>query len=264
MSTFMPLGAMFEPIGYCQDGSPIWLFQGGSPEGEGDGGNGGGNDGGSGGSGDSGNQGDGGKSGEGEGEGGSDPDDDDDDDDSEATEGLPDNVKAILKKNRKAARDAQKATNAALAAQAAAEAKVQAFEDKDKTELQRAQDEAAREKQRAETLAAQLKTSALETAFLQDSTHTWVDAEDALDLAMRRFGLADLEVVDGKVDRKAVKAIAKKLGEDKKHLVAGEEKPKGGKSGGSFNNGEGKPSGGASETALVNRYPALRGRNKTG
>lgn len=258
MSTFMPLGAMFEPIGYCQDGSPIWLFQGGSPEGEGEGGNGGGSEDGSGGSGDDGNQGDGGTSGEGD----SDPDDDDEDGEDGSTDGLPENVKAILRKNRKAARDAQKAASTALAAQAAAEAKVQEFEDKDKTELQRAQDEAAREKQRAETLAAQLKTSALETAFLQDATHTWVDAEDALDLAMRRFGLADLEVVDGKVDKKAVKAIAKKLGEEKKHLVAGESS-KGGKSGGSFNNGDGKPNGAASEKALVTKYPALRGRSRT-
>lgn len=260
MPEFMPLGAMFEPIGFHKDGSPIWLFQGSAPDDDGTGGDGGsGND-----SGDSGDGGDGqGEGGSGDGGSGSEGDnDDDDDDDDEVDTSLPDNVKAILKKNRAEAKAAKAEAKAAKAGEAAANAKVKGYEDKDKTELQKAQDDAAAEKKRAETLAAQLKASALGTAFLRDTTHSWVDPEDALELAMRKFGLVDLEIdEEGRVDKKAIKAIAKKLGEEKAYLVAN-EKPKGGASGGSFNNGGNTPDKTTNESALVRKYPSMRGRTK--
>jgi vacuolar-type H+-ATPase subunit I/STV1 len=250
MPKFMLSEVIPKLIGYREDGSPIWLFQGGAPEDDDDGSN------------------DGGKTGEGdgdpEGEKGKedDSDDDDDDDDGAGDEGLPESVKAILKKNRDELKAERRKRKEAEQARDAASGKVRDFEDKDKSEIQRAQETADREKERADNAEKKANRLALRNAFLSLPDVAWVDPDDAVDFALNRYGLQDLEVDDdGKVDKKSIKAIAKKLSDEKPYLVKAPEESGGKPTGGSFNGGK-KPRDTTNEAALASKYPAIRGRRK--
>lgn len=263
VSKFMPFGVLPELLGCRQDGSPIWLFRGGAPQDDDTGSNGGDSGAGSG-------KADGDDDSEGEGSAGSDADDegaDDEDADvdlSDSDKTLPENIQAILKKNRRDVKVAEKAKRAAEKLARDAAAKVQTFEDKDKTELQLAQDKLQRAEEKATALEAQLAKSARRTAFLQVQGFNWADAEDALDMAMK-LGLKDLEVdEDGRVDTKKVKAVAKKLADEKPYMVVKDDAGGGSgrRTGGSFNSGGGNGKGVADENKLKAKYPSMAGRRR--
>lgn len=191
---------------------------------------------------------------------------DDDEGDEDETSGVPDNIKAILKKNRQEARDARRALEKANEELAAARKTAKEYEDRDKSALEKAEDRAKQAEERAAKLEDDNKALALRTAFNSNSDYTWVDADDAFEMARRNFGLADLEIRDGTVDKKKLKAILKTMAEDKPYLVSkgsGEGDGKGGKgaSGGSFNSGKGGAKS-KNEAAIARRYPAMQGRRK--
>lgn len=102
-------------------------------------------------------------------------------------------------KNRMAAAD-RRAT--------AAEAKVQEYENKDKTELQLAQDEAAKAAKAQEDLERELRAARIGNAFLISNKYAWHNPDRALSL----LDLADVTIDDdGKVVGldKAIDALAK-------------------------------------------------------
>lgn len=258
------------PLSVLRRNFPPYLpfIAGGAPE-DGDGagsGDGSGNDGNSGGSG--GADGDG-NSGTGDGAGtGNDADDDDDDD---ADEGLPDNIKSILRKNRKATREAERRAERAEREAKAAADKAKEYDDRDKSELQKAQDRTKELETENAKLRDDNKAVSLRSAFLAHTGVTWVDPEDALELAMRKYGLSELEVSDaGTVDAKKLGKIVKDMAAEKGYLVKtgdgagggkGGDAGKGQASGGAFNGGSGKGDG-KSVDKLANKYPAMRGRRR--
>ena len=128
-------------LGFRRDGRPIFPIAGASDDGGDDGGNACGDDGGKGGDG-------GGKGDDGSKAGGDDGGSDDGAKGEPGEEGLTPEVKAILAKNRKAARDAENARKAA-------EAKVKEYEDRDKSEHQKAVERAEAAEKRAAELERQ-------------------------------------------------------------------------------------------------------------
>jgi hypothetical protein len=195
-----------------------------------------------------------------------DSEDEDDEGDSEEHKGLPDNVKAILRKERNAAREARREAERAKAEAANAQQKAKEYEDRDKSDLEKAQERAAVAEKRAADLEASNKRLSLRSAFMADTSVAWVDPDDALDMAMRQFGLGDLEVSDsGRVDKKALQKILKRVADEKAYLVKKEEGSDGKqRSGAPFNGGKG---GGkkevSNEAAMRQKFPAMRGRRKT-
>jgi hypothetical protein len=259
--------AAANPLSFVRkNGSVAYLpfVGGGAPDdnGEGGDGQGGQNDGGDGSEGaGSGTDTGAGTEGSGTGDTGDDGDGAGDDEDEQGD--LPENVKAILRKNRKAARDAEKAAANAVREANAAKAKAKEYEDRDKTALQKAEEERDEARKRADALEDSNKVLGLRMAFLADTSVTWVEPEDALDMALMKYGLKELEVSDtGKVDKKALKAIIKTLSSEKGYLVQKDGQKDGpqGASGGSLNSGKGgkKPDTGAD----VRRFPAMAGRRK--
>lgn len=205
------------------------------------------------------------------GEGDNDTGDDEDDDDADGA--MPDNIKAILRKNRNATRDAQRLLADAKKAQEAAEAKAKQYEDKDKSDLERLKGDNESLNQKNEKLEATNKRLVLQQAFLNNKSVAWVDPEDALDMALARFGLGDVEIGDaGEVDRKVVSKIIKEMAAEKKYLVKSEDatgegsgtKEKQGASGKSYNSGKSGAQKGKDEAAMAKRYPAMGGRRPTG
>jgi hypothetical protein len=186
------------------------------------------------------------------------------DGDEDEMSGLPDNVKEILRKNRAATRKAEQAKAAAETAAAEATAKVKEYADRDKSELEKAQERAATAEQTAADEKAKGQRLALRGAFLASDKYTWVNPEDALDMALLRFDLGSLEVdADGRVDRKKLDAILKRMADEKTYLVKKEDDEGAGKgaSGGSFNGGKSNAKA-KNEGALAARYPAMAGRRK--
>lgn len=197
---------------------------------------------------------------------GNDADADDDDDDDDGDDGLPDSVKAILRKNRKEARDARKAAAAAAKAVEDANAKVRKYEDRDKSDLDKFKERAEQAEARAAELEKANKTIALRAAFLADTSVAWVDPEDALELAFRKYGLQDLDVDDATgtvADRKALRKVIKDLSSEKAYLVKSADSDGDSKrpSGAKFNGG-GKQKSGDDTEALARKYPAMQGRRR--
>ena len=197
-------------------------------------------------------------------EGKSEEPDKEEQDDSEDDEGngLPENVKEIIRKNRAATRAAERRLQAATKQAEAAQRKVKEYEDRDKTELEKLTERAETAEQRLAEVMQQNKAMALRSAFLAESGIDWVDPEDAVEMAMSKYGLSEVEVNDaGKADQAAVKSIIKTLSKDKPYLV-NKEDSKQGPSGGAFNGSKGgKPA--ADKAGLAQKYPALRGRQKS-
>jgi len=200
---------------------------------------------------------------------------DDSDEDEDADGAMPDNIKKILLKNRRITRDAEAAKRAAEKAAAEALAKAKEYEDKDKSELEKLTAERDELKAEREKLAADNKRLALQQAFHNDKSVTWKDPEDALDLALSKYGLGDVEISeDGRVDAKAIKKLVKELSSDKSYLVESEagtggddkgQQDKGkkhGPSGRSYNGGKSGDKA-KDEAAMRRRFPAMGGRRRT-
>jgi hypothetical protein len=142
----------------------------------------------------------------------------------------------------------QRATNA--------ETRARDLENKDKTVEERLTSENAdllSKNGRLETVNRQL---AIQVAFLKQSHVTWVDSEDALDVAMRSLKDVDVED-DGSVDAKTVKKVVDDLAKAKPHLV---KKPATASGGGVTGDKGGKTS--PDDKEMERLFPALRTRSR--
>jgi hypothetical protein len=117
-------------------------------------------------------------------------------------------------------------------------AKLKAFEDKDKSELEKAQGEAKAAKDEATAAAEQLTALRIQNAFLTENTHTWHNPAAAMKLL-------DLDAVtigdNGKVE--GLKPAIDKLAKDHPYLIKTEEKG-GAATGGASGAGGGSGTGG--------------------
>jgi len=99
---------------------------------------------------------------------------------------------------------------------AAAEARAREFEDKDKTELQRATD---RVKELEESVGAKdelIRTLQLQNGFLSANTYTWHDAE----LALKQVDMDSVEFdADGKPNKDSLKKALKAVADKHPYLV---------------------------------------------
>lgn len=107
----------------------------------------------------------------------------------------------------------KKALDTERAARKEAERKLKDFEDRDKSELQKLQDELAERDARLSDLPKQARTQAIRFAS-QATTAGFLDPEDAL------LNLADVDLSDGD----AVKAALSELADRKPHLVRQDRK----------------------------------------
>lgn len=142
---------------------------------------------------------------------------------------------------------------------AAAERELQELRDKDKPELERAQNRVKELEPALETAQSTITSLRMQVAFLSDNTYTWHDPEDAL----RLVDMADVDVDDdGKVT--GLSAALKKLATAKPHLVKPAAKPDDDddeepEPSGSQRNGKRKGEAkSANREALAKKYPALR------
>jgi hypothetical protein len=137
--------------------------------------------------------------------------------------------------------------------------------EKDKTDLERANGRATKAEQRVNTLEPALRKKSIEVAFMIASNGDgnkrkpipWVDARDALTLAMQE--LSDLDVDDdGEVDQEAVQEVVDTLAKRKSHLVR-KEKATTTPSGGNVGAGD-QPPAEKTKEELAKTYGALRTR----
>jgi hypothetical protein len=196
-------------------------------------------------------------SGDGDDGGEGDSDDDDDADDGDGPDDGDGTVsKAEFERLKARMQGADKA-------KAAAEKKLQDLADKDKTDLQKAQDQVTNLTKERDQLHVENGAMKLENAFLKEATHSWKKPGSALRLAQADGYLDDVVGDDGKVDQKAfarkLKEFAKAYPELLKEDGAGESGNNGGTpppSGGNVGNGgKGrKGQAGMSDEALQKKY----------
>lgn len=235
MPEFTPFGNVFEPIGYI-NGKPVWPVLGGAPEdGENDGTE-------------------------------EDADAEDgqsaDTDGSDSDDGTDDSGQSAGESSEKPVSRAEfdaltRRLSAADKKRVEAEKRAKAFEDRDKTELQKLQDENETLRKRDSERDEAMRGVQLRDAFR--------DASDAKKITWHNSALALKELNrdaitiedDGKV--KGMDAAVKALSEAHPYLVVTETAGSG-SSGGSFNNKNGGGSGKIPKDKLANKYAALRGR----
>jgi len=139
-----------------------------------------------------------------------------------------------------------------------AERELRELKDKDKPELERAQNRVKELEPQIEALGSTVRDLRLQVAFLSANEFTWHDPEDAL-------RLADMDGVEIDDDGKVIglKDALKKLATSKPHLVKKEQSSDDdedeGKPSGSTQNGKRKGDKKALDReALAKKYPALR------
>lgn len=140
-----------------------------------------------------------------------DEDEDDEDEDDDEEEDLPPKARASRQAMRyRLEAKRLKAENDDF------RARLKAIEDKDKKPEDLSAEELREAKQKADKLSAAQQRLVLENAFLRCNVVDWVDADDALSLV----DLSDVDVdEDGTVDRRALRAALKDLAKRKPHLV---------------------------------------------
>jgi hypothetical protein len=146
--------------------------------------------------------------------------------------------------------------------------KLKEFEDKGKTELERAQSEAAEKDQVIVDLSKQLRDQAVQLAAMTGASHiTWHDPADALAFIMKDPDVAALEIKDGQVNSAVVKSAADRVAKAKPYLVKtaedktddGKGKGKDDQPSGSGMNGDRKDGDGQADADKMRaKYPALR------
>lgn len=138
----------------------------------------------------------------------------------------------------------------------ALQAKLKEWEDKDKSDLEKAQGTVQELAKERDQLADRVKTMALENAFLTDNKYTWYDSRDAL----RLLDMDGVEVKDdGTVS--GLKPAIEKLAKAKPHLIKQNDGGDGNSSSaasGSANNGTRKGSRQEPPKNYSSRFPALR------
>lgn len=147
----------------------------------------------------------------------------------------------------------QEATNQQLAA------KLREHEDKDKSELEKAQRDAAEYKQKAEQVQAKLNELVVKMAFFESG------AAAMFKNAATGLRLIDLDGItvgeEGTVDSKAIKAKAEALLKEQPYLAADESS---GSTGDASGDASGRPNNGKKDSskvdyeALAKKFPALR------
>jgi len=180
-------------------------------------------------------------------------DDDDDDGDNSGKDKTENNdgLKSALAKERKAAKDAQRALKAA-------QKRLDELDSKDKSDTDKAKDEASKVTALNAKLALRLRTTAVDNAIIQlAGSLNFRDVDDALQLVNRE--LIEIEQDDDDpseidLDKASVKAALEKLAKAKPHLIAAEGQ--GEKSGSKFN-GKKQSTKDADEEVLKKLYPAL-------
>lgn len=146
---------------------------------------------------------------------------------------------------------------AADRAKTAAEAKVKEFEDKDKTELERATGEAKDLREKLSQRDERIQDLQLELAFFKSNKVQWHDPA----LARKEIDMSLVTVEeDGTV--KGMDKALERLAKDKPFLVKTEEKKQA--SGASFNGSSGGKKITTDSEKLAAKYPALRGRGGNG
>jgi hypothetical protein len=201
---------------------------------------------------------------DGEGEGDSGADDDADGDGDGDGEGDKDGKGAKLSPADEAA--LRQKIKLADKRAAAAEARAKELEDKDKSALEVAERKLTEAQELNTKLTAQVRTQALENAFLKVNEVTWHDPDDALTAATRLKLLEGVQDDDGEVDMTKLKTALQKLAKAKPHYVksnADEEQEQrnngSGPTGTSTGSGRRKPNSNApDEKALRERYNAIR------
>lgn len=162
-----------------------------------------------------------------------------------------DGLKSALQKERKAAKDANKALRAA-------QKRLEEIEAKDKSETDQAKDRAAKDSAKAQKLAERVKTMAVDNAIIKlGSKLKFRDIDDALRLVDR--GLIDIEQdeddpEDITLDEATVTKALKKLAETKPHLVLADGQEE--RSGSKFAGGK-KSTKEIDDDVLRSAYPAL-------
>ena len=180
-------------------------------------------------------------------------DDDDDDGDNSGKDKAENNdgLKSALAKERKAAKDAQRALKAA-------QKRLDELDSKDKSDTDKAKDEASKVTALNAKLALRLRTTAVDNAIIQlAGSLNFRDVDDALQLVNRE--LIEIEQDDDDpseidLNKASVKAALEKLAKAKPHLIAAEGQ--GEKSGSKFN-GKKQSTKDADEEVLKKLYPAL-------
>lgn len=196
-----------------------------------------------------------------------DPDEDGDEDPDE--DGEDDDPSGDDIKNPKAKRAAEEAKRHRLAAKAEkkradeAEARVREFENKDKSDLERAEQERDEFKEQAETRAVIVEDQAKRLGFFESGMAAKFKNPSRA-LKMLRDDLKDVEIDDeGTADVEAIKAAAEALLKSDPYLAASGDEDEGedttAPSGRSLNKRrKGKKD--ADKAALAAKYPALQGR----
>ncbi len=171
--------------------------------------------------------------------------------DTAGAEDVPTDAERALERMRAADR----AKSAAEAALLETQKKLREFEDKDKTELERAKRDADEFKAQAEAAQTALKQARVNNAFLTHNAYSWHNPETALSL----LNLSEVTISDdGKVTGldKAIEALAKS---DpyllKEQDTKGSDLPPSGSKVGSGTKDKG---GSADREKLLAKYPALR------
>lgn len=238
-------GALLRPVGFVS-GKAVWPILGASPDDDsnsggdnGDGGSGSGDGGGGSGSSDSG----GSSGGSGSSDGG------------DSGAGSEETVS-------KAEHDAvMRRLQAADKRASEFETELKKLRDRDKGELEKAQDDLKEAQSKISTLTEEVGTLRLKNAFLSANKTTWHNSETALSVAKSKGLLDNLVSDDGEVDGKGLASALDKLAKEEPYLV---KKADEGDEGGSPS---GEPAGGRSKNnkddeaarqARQKRFPALR------
>jgi hypothetical protein len=153
-----------------------------------------------------------------------------------------------------------------------AQAKIKEYEEAGLSDAEKAKSEAEELRTVNEQMSQQLTEQAVKLAVLMGAKHiTWHDPADALAFILREDDIQSLEIKDGEVDAKLVKAVADRIAKAKPYLVKSSDSNASDQNGGGNNGQQQKqPSGGgmggdrkdsdgqSDQQKLRQKYPALR------
>lgn len=139
----------------------------------------------------------------------------------------------------------------------AAEQKAKQYEDKDKSEAERATQRVQELEAENTSMKSELKTARLQNAFLSSNDVVWHDSE----VALAHADLSEVIDEDGNVNKSALKKALSDLAKAKPFLVKTEDKggdqPPAGQSAPPVGSGKKKAAGGTDEESLRRKYPSL-------
>jgi hypothetical protein len=191
-----------------------------------------------------------------------DEDEEDEEEEEEEGEEKPDveKLKAALRKERKRARDAEKAKRKAEREAAKHTSKSQKQEEQEKSDLQKAKDAEIAATQRADKLQQKLRDQALDAEVTKQAIKMgFRDVDDAISLMKKDPDMVDGEDDDISVDEDAVTEALEDLAKKKPHLIVDdeEEEQKTRRSGSKFGGKRKTDTGKMSEEEMRRKYPGL-------